>query len=105
VSWQGARVFLAAELCQPIENGPENIGLVVRDRPGEIGEIFRALNDCGDTLKTHSGIDVTLGQRCQCAVGVRVELDKDQVPDLDAARIVFVDEHAAGVAVERKINM
>ena len=36
---------------------------------------------------------------------LRVELDEDQIPNLDATRIVFVHERAARVAVRRKIDM
>ena len=39
------------------------------------------------------------GQRREGAVRVGVELDEDEVPDLDARGVAFVDERAAGVAV------
>ena len=88
-----------------VEDRAENVGLVVRDRAGEIGEIFCALDDRGDALETHSGIDVTLRQWRERAVRVRVELDENQIPNLDAARIVFVHERAARVAVRSQIDM
>src|SRR5205085_11411899 len=48
---------------------------------------------------------MSLRQRRERSVGVRVELDKNQIPNLDAARIVLVHERAARVAVRRKIDM
>jgi hypothetical protein len=71
------------------------------------------LNDRGHALETHAGIDVTLREwDILDAAGVsdpgyrlRVELDKNQIPDLDAARVLFVHECAACVAVWRKIDM
>ena len=41
----------------------------------------------------------------KAAVRVRVELDEDKIPNLDAARIAFVHERAARVAVRRKVDM
>ena len=55
-------VFLAAQFFDLVEDRTENVGLVIRDRSGEIGEIFRALDDRGDALETHAGIDVPLRQ-------------------------------------------
>jgi hypothetical protein len=45
------------------------------------------------------------GQRCERAVRVRVELDEDEVPNLDAARVALVHERAAGVAVRREVHV
>ena len=58
--WKRAGVFLAAKFFDLIEDRAKNIGLVVGNGAGKIGEIFRALNDCGHALETHAGIDVTL---------------------------------------------
>src|SRR5207244_719996 len=102
---QCRRVFFSAQLLQFVENRTKNVGLVIGDRAGEIGEIFCALKDCRRTLKSHSGIDMTLRQWRKRAICVRVELDENQVPNLDAARIVGVDELASGVAVWRQIDM
>ena len=86
-------VFLAAQFFQRVENGPENVGLVVGNLGvGKVGKIFRALNDAGDALETHAGVHVLGGQRREGAVGVGVELDEDEVPDLDAAGVAFVHE-------------
>ncbi len=104
--------FFAAQLFQLVENWAENVGLVIRSRSRKIGEILCALNDCYGALETHSGIDVA---RCQrdifgmagvTAAGyrLRVELDENQIPNFDAARIIFVHERATGVAVRRQIR-
>jgi len=63
------------------------------------------LNDCCHTLETHPRIDVTLGQRRERAIGIRVELNENEIPDLDAARIVLVHECAARVAVRCEVDM
>src|SRR5205085_4709686 len=59
----------------------------------------------GCPFETHPGIDVTLRQRRESPVGIRVELDENQIPDLNAARIILVHERAARVAVWCKIDM
>ena len=102
---QRACVFFAAQFFELVEDRSENVGLVIRDRSGEIGEIFGALNDRGHALETHSGIDVALRQRRESAVRVRIELDEHQIPNLDAARVFFVHQRATGVAVGREIDM
>ena len=60
VCWQCAGVFLAAQFFDLVEDCAEDICLVIRSCSGKIGQIFCALNDCGDALETHSGIDVAL---------------------------------------------
>ena len=45
-------VFLAAEFFQLVEDRTKDVGLVVRDCAGELGEVFCALNDCGGALQT-----------------------------------------------------
>ncbi len=102
---KGARVSFAAELLDLIEDRAEDIGLVIRDRAAEVGEIFRPLDDRGCALKAHPGIDVARRQRDERAVWVRVELDENEIPDLDAARITRVDQRAPGVAARREVDV
>src|SRR5207248_6829885 len=83
----------------------ENVGLVIRDRAGEIGEVFRALDNRSSALESHPGIDMTLWQRRKRAVGIRVELDENQIPNLDAARVFFIDQRAARISIRCKIDM
>ena len=102
---QRAGVFFAAQFFQLVEDRAKNVGLVIRSCSGKIGEILGALNDCDGALETHSGIDVSLRQRRECAVRVRIELDEHQVPNLDATRIIFVHKRATRVAVWRQIDV
>src|SRR4026207_2515186 len=48
---------------------------------------------------------MTLRKWPKASVGICVELDENQIPNLDAARVVFIHARAAGVAVRRKIDM
>ena len=59
---------------------------------GEVGKAFGALDDAGDALETHAGIYMLRGQGGEGAVGVGVELDEDEVPNLDALGGALVDE-------------
>jgi hypothetical protein len=71
------------------------------------------LDDRGDALETHSGIDVARREwNILDAAGVadpgyrlRVELDENQIPNLDAAWVFGIHELAARVAIRRKIDM
>src|SRR6266542_2376249 len=58
---QSRFVFLATELFQLVKDWAKNIGLVIRDGTGKVGEIFCALNDRGHALEAHPRIDVPLG--------------------------------------------
>ena len=110
---QCARVFLPAQFFELIENWAKNVGVVIGNDSGKIGQILRALNDRRRTLKTHSGINVTrrerdvIGPAGLTAPGyrLRVELDEDQVPNLHATRVFLVHERAARVAIGRKVDM
>ena len=94
VSGSVDRIFLAAQFFHLVEDRAKNIGLVIRNRAGKIGEILRALDDRCHALETHPGIDVTLRQRRKRSVRIRVELDENQIPNLDAPRIVFVHQRS-----------
>ena len=98
--------FLPLSLFEFVEDRAEDVGFVVGDLGvGEIGEAFRALNDGGDALEAHAGIDMLGGQRRETCRRVRVELDEDQVPDLDALGTAFVHERAFGVALRREVDV
>ncbi len=64
-------------------------------------------------LETHAGVDVALREWnildaagvSDPGYGLRVELDENQIPNLDGARVLFVHQRAARVAVGRKIDM
>ncbi len=48
---------------------------------------------------------MTLRQRRQSAVRVRVELDENEIPNLDAARVAGIHERSLGVAGRREIDV
>src|SRR5262249_27358243 len=112
-SWQRARVFIAAQFFDFIENRAEDVCLVIRRGSRKIGEIVCALNDCDGALETHSSVDVTgcewdiLGLAGVTAPSyrLRIKLDEHQVPNLDATRVTFIHERATRVAVWRQIDM
>src|SRR5688500_12199578 len=59
----------------------------VEDRREEIALVvgIPALDDRGDPLESHAGVDGGLRQRSQRAVGRAVELHEHEVPDLEEA--------------------
>ena len=59
----------------------------------------------GDSLEAHAGIDVLSGEGGEISVAVRVELDEDEVPDLDAKMGVGVDELAFASAVGGEVEV
>ena len=98
-------IGLAGEGRKLRENRGEDVGVVVRGETREIGESFRALDRGAGALEAHPGIDVAGGEGAESAVLVRIELDEDEVPDLDAAGVAAVDEAAFGVAFGGKVDM
>ncbi len=96
---QSAAIRQAAHLLQFVEERTEDIRVVVRDaRVGKVREAFGPLDDAGDALEAHAGIDVPGGEGGEGAVGVGVKLDEDEVPNLDAGRRALVNQAATGVA-------
>jgi len=83
----------------------ENIGLIIRNRAGEIGQVFCALQDSGHALEAHAGIDMPLGQGCERPVRVRIELDEYQVPDFHASRVSSIDQRTLRVPGRREIDV
>jgi hypothetical protein len=84
------------------------------------------LNNRGDALETHSSVDVALREGIETknrnvpagkagsifrysslleTSDHRVKLDKNEVPDLDAARVFFVHQRAARIPIRCKIDM
>ncbi len=47
------------------------------------------LQDSGNTLKPHAGVNARLGQRRHVAVGIALELHEHQIPDFNVAVTVF----------------
>ena len=99
-------VFLAAQLFNLGEERTENVGLVVGDAGvGKLGETFCPLHHGTDTFEAHAGVDVTGGQRRERAVRIGVELDKYEIPDLDALSRAFVDQCSLCVALRGQVDM
>ena len=68
---QRAAVFLAAQFFQRVEDRAEDVGFVIGDFcVGKIREVFRALDDAGDALKTHAGVHMLRRQRRKRASGL-----------------------------------
>ena len=65
----------------------EHLRRVLDDRADQVGIVVRdlALQDRGDALQAHAGIDGGPRQRRQLARKIAVVLHEDQVPDLDEA--------------------
>ena len=89
-------VALARHLGRPVEHRPDLVDLV---------EVVDALQDAGDPLQAHAGVDVLLRQGSDdVEVGLapdraELELGEDEVPDLQEA--VLVDRRPALRAVLR----
>ena len=105
IRWKCTGVLLPAKPFQLAEDWREGVGFVVGDSSREILQAVRALDHRADSIETHARIHVLGRQRRECAIGIRIELDKHEVPDLDAQRRARVDEFRAAVARGRKIDM
>ncbi len=57
----------------------------------DLEEVVDALHDAGETLETHTGIDVLVFERRVIVVAVVVELGEDEVPDLHVTVAVAAD--------------
>ena len=54
------------------------------------------LKHADQPLQTHAGVDVLRRKRRERSGGIAIELDEDEVPQLDDARVPGVDQRAAG---------
>jgi len=52
--------------------------------------VVMALQDCGQSLQAHAGVNGGLGQRNFFAARHLFELHKDQIPDFDEAISIFI---------------
>jgi hypothetical protein len=48
---------------------------------------------------------VTRGQGRKSTIGIGIELDENEIPNLDAARIAGVDQRTIGIALGRKVDV
>ncbi len=64
-------VCFSSHLLNVADDGPKEVGIVVTLYP---------LDDSGDALKAHAGIDRWFWQRREGAAGIALILHKDQIP-------------------------
>src|SRR5206468_5312622 len=117
---QGGAIAFTAELFEAVEDWAEDVGFVIRDDAREVGEVSCVLDNPGDALEAHAGIDVFRRQwqisstphflalhllRFFSAIRLRVELDENEIPNLDAFGAALVNERAFGVAGGREVDM
>ena len=102
---QRGAVTMTTEFFKLIKNRAKHIGFIIRDHTIEFSEALRALQDAGNALKTHAGIHMPGWQVRKSTIGIRIELNKNQVPDFHAQRAVLIDQGAFGVALGGQINM
>ncbi len=103
--WQSGRVFFAAEFLDLVKERAKNVCFIIRDDPAEVGEVFRALNDATDALESRASIDVLGRQIGETAVGIRVELDENEIPDFHALGGAGIDQSSFGVARRSQIDV
>ena len=75
-------VFNAAEVCDAVDYRFEEVTVVVR---------FPVLQNCGDSLKSGSGIDMFVREFDYFSVAAAVILDENQVPKFDVSSADSVD--------------
>ena len=73
--------FLAVHIFFRIDQCAEQVDVIV---------VVLALQDCGNPLEAHAGIDRGLGQAGALAAFVLLELHEHEVPDLDEAVTVLI---------------
>ena len=86
------------------------IGRKIRSRSwrscvGEIGEVLRALDDGGDALEAHAGIDVRAGSGEKVPSGLALNWMKTRFQISMQRGVAGVDQRAAGVAGGREIDV
>ena len=84
----------AGDFLNRLEDRRENVGVVVARL---------VLQHRRDAFEAHAGVDVLGGQWRQAFVGVAVELDEDQVPDLDDLVRAAVDQLAPDLSGVRSM--
>ena len=77
----------AGQVRDGADQGAEQVGVVV---------VVRALQDGGDALEAHAGVDRGLRQRMPLAGPDLLVLHEDEVPDLDEPVAVLVGASPAG---------
>ena len=92
------RVVRSGELRHLLDRGEDGapcVGVVVRRD---------VLEDRGDALEAHAGVDVGLGEGDKLATDHALKLHEHQVPDLEHHRVVLVDK-VGGVAPPEAVEV
>ena len=87
-AWSSVAVGAAGEVADRLQDRLEQVGVVVRGP---------ALDDRGDALEAHAGVDRARRQRLEDAALLPVELHEHVVPDLDQLIVGRHVVHAAAV--------
>ena len=98
-------IGFSAQLLEGIEDGTEDIGVVVRDPAREIREAICVLDNRTGTLESHAGINMSGGKVPKAPIGLGIELNEDEVPDLDALITILVHQQAPGISLRGEVHM
>ncbi len=98
-------VAFAAQLRKLFKDRPEHATVIVRNWFTEILEAFGTLDYAGYAFKTHAGIDMTSRQKRESTVRIRIELNENQIPDLNAKRVSLVDQFSAAIPFQCQIDV
>ena len=79
-------IAAAREFCDLIQNRTEDVRIIIR---------LLSLHHHTETLKAHTRINHALWQSVQCTVGFAVILHKDEIPNLNHLRMIFIDQFAS----------
>ena len=79
-------IAAAREFRNFIQNRAEDVGIIIR---------LLSLHHHTETLKAHTRINHALWQSVQCTVGFAVILHKDEIPNLNHLRIIFIDQFSS----------
>ena len=98
-------IGFSAQLLEGIEDGPEDIGVVVRGLAREIREAICVLDNRTGTFESHAGIDMFGGKVPKAPICLGIELDEDEIPDLDALITILVHQQAPGISLRGEVHM
>lgn len=103
--WINVLVGFSTQLLQGVKYGAEDIGVVVRGLTREIREAICVLDDRAGALEAHAGINMSGGKIAEAPIGLGIELNEDEVPDLDALITILVHQRASGIALRGEVHM
>src|SRR5260221_1707588 len=98
-------VAFAAQLRKLFKDWLEHATVLVGNWFTAIFEAFGAVDYAGYAFKTHAGIDMTSRQKRKGTVRIRIELNENQIPDLNAKRVSLVDQFSAAIPFQCQIDV